>query len=42
MLWHKRLGHITEKELRLLLGNGMVECMSNFSLDLDLCVHCFY
>jgi hypothetical protein len=42
MLWHQRLGHIGEKGLRLLHGKGMVEGMSNFSLDFDLCEHCVY
>jgi hypothetical protein len=37
MLWHQRLGHIGEKGLRLLHGEGMVEGVSNFSLDFDLC-----
>ena len=35
MLWHQRLGRIGEKGLRLLHGKGMVEGMSNFSLDFD-------
>jgi hypothetical protein len=34
MWWHQRLGHIEEKGLRLLHGKGMVEGMSNYSLDL--------
>ena len=42
MLWHQRLGHIGEKGLRLLHGKGMVEGMSNFSLDFDFCEHCLY
>jgi hypothetical protein len=42
MLWHKMLGHIEEKGLRLLHGKDMVEGMSNFSLDFDLCEHCVY
>jgi hypothetical protein len=42
MLWHQRLGHIREKGLRLLHGKGMVEGMSNCSLDLDFCEHCLY
>jgi hypothetical protein len=42
MLWHQRLGHIREKNLRLLHGKGMVEGMSKFSLDFDLCEHCVY
>jgi hypothetical protein len=42
MLSHQRLGHIREKGLRLLHGKGMVEGMSNYSLDFDLCEHCVY
>jgi hypothetical protein len=42
MRWHKRLGHIREKGLRLLHGKGMVEGMSNCSLDFDFCEHCLY
>jgi hypothetical protein len=42
MLWHQRLGHIGEKGLRLLHGKGMVEGMSNCSMDFDFCVHCLY
>jgi hypothetical protein len=42
MLWHQRLGHIGEKDLQLLHGKGMVESISNYSLDFDLCEHCVY
>ena len=42
MLWHQRRGNIGEKGLRILHGNGMVEGMSNFSLDFDFCEHCVY
>jgi hypothetical protein len=42
MLWHQRLGHIGEKGLRLLHDKGMVEYMSNCSLDFDFCEHCLY
>eukprot|EP00253_Pinus_taeda_P002765 PITA_02765 len=42
MLWHQRLGHIGEKGLRILHGKGMVEGMSNNSLDFDLCENCVY
>jgi len=42
MLWHIKLGHIGEKGLRLLHGKGMVEGMSNSSLDFDLCEHFVY
>ena len=37
MLWHQRLGHIGEKVIRILHGKGMVEGMSNNSLDFDFC-----
>eukprot|EP00253_Pinus_taeda_P034905 PITA_34905 len=42
MLWHERLGHIGEKDLQILHGKGMVEGMSNSSLDFDLCENCVY
>jgi hypothetical protein len=42
MLWHQRLGHIGEKGLQTLHGKGMVEGMSNFTLDFDFCEHCIY
>jgi hypothetical protein len=42
MMWHQRLEHIEEKGLRLLHGKGMVEGMSNYSLDFDFCEHCVY
>ena len=42
MLWHQRLGHIGEKGLRILHGNGNVEGMSNSSLDFDFSQHCVY
>jgi hypothetical protein len=41
-LWHQRLGHIGEKGLRTLHGKGMVEGMSNCTLDFDFCEHCIY
>jgi hypothetical protein len=42
MLWHQRLGHIREKGLRLLHGKGMVEGMSNCSLDSNFYENCLY
>ena len=42
MLWHQRLVHIGEKGLWILHGNGMVEGMSNSSLDFVFCEHCVY
>jgi hypothetical protein len=40
MLCHQRLGHIREKGFRLLHNKGMVEGISNSSLDFDFCEHC--
>jgi hypothetical protein len=42
MLWHQILGNIKEKGLQLLNGKGMVEGMSNYSLDFDFYEHCVY
>jgi hypothetical protein len=42
MLWHQRLGNIREKALRLLHGKGMVESISNCSLDFDFYEHCLH
>jgi hypothetical protein len=42
ILWHQRLGHIGEKVIRLLHGKGILEGMSNYSLDFDLCEHFLY
>jgi hypothetical protein len=42
MMWHQRLGHIGENGLQLLHGKGMVEGISNCSLDFDFCEHCVY
>ena len=42
MLWHRRLGHIGEKGLRLLQGKSMAEGMSDYTLDFDFCEHCLY
>jgi hypothetical protein len=42
MLWHQRLGHIREKGLRTLHSKGMVEVMSNCTLDFNFCEHCIY
>ena len=36
MLWRQRLGHIREKGLRALQGNGMFEGMADCTLDFDL------
>ena len=42
MLWHKRLVHIGEKGLRTLHGKGMVENMSNCTMDFHFCENCIY
>jgi transposase InsO family protein len=42
MMWHQRLGNIGEKGLRTLHNKGMVEGMSNFTLDFDFYEHCIY
>jgi hypothetical protein len=42
MLWHQIMGHIGEKCLRTLHGKGMVEGMSNCTLDFDFCEHYIY
>ena len=42
MLWHQRLGHIGEKGLRIIHGKGMVEVMSNSSLDFNFYENCVY
>ena len=42
MLWHQILGHIREKGLQALQGKGMVEGMTDFTLDYDFCKHCIY
>jgi hypothetical protein len=42
MPWHQRLGHIGEKGLRALHSKGMVEGMSNCTLDFDFCEHFLY
>jgi hypothetical protein len=42
MMWNQRLGHIDGKGIQLLHGKGMVEGMSNCSLDFYFCEHCLY
>ena len=37
-----RMGHIGEKGLQSLQGNGMVEDMFNCNSDFDFCEHCLY
>jgi len=42
MLWHQGMGHISEKNLRAMHGKGMVEGVSDFFEEIDLCEHCVY
>jgi hypothetical protein len=42
MLWHQRMGHIGEKHILLLHSKGMVEGISNFSLDFYFYEHYVY
>jgi hypothetical protein len=42
ILWHQILGHIREKGLQILHSKGMVEGMSNFSLDFYFSEYCVY
>jgi len=42
MLWCQKLLHIRDKGLRVLHGKGMVESMTNRSLDFDFCENCVY
>jgi hypothetical protein len=36
------MGHIGENGLRVLHSIGIIEGMTNFSLDFDFCEHCIY
>ena len=42
MLWHQSLGHIGEKGIQFLQGKGMVEGMTDCTLDFDFCEHFIY
>ena len=42
MLWNQILGHIGEKGLQALQGKGMVEGMTDYTLDFDFCEHFIY
>ena len=41
-MWHQRMGHIGEKGLRALQGKGMVEGITDCTLDFYFCEHCIY
>lgn len=39
-LWHKQLGHVSKKGLKILVGENFILGMK--SNDLGLCEHCIY
>ena len=39
-LWHKRLGHMSEKGLKILVGKSLLPGLKSYNLD--LCEHCIY
>ena len=39
-LWHKRLGHMSEKGLKILVGKNLLLGLKYY--ELDLCEHCIY
>jgi transposase InsO family protein len=39
-LWHKRLGHMSEKGLKILVGKNLLPGLKSYNLD--LCEHCIY
>ena len=39
-LWHKHLGHMSEKGLKILVGKNLLPCLKSYNLD--LCEHCIY
>lgn len=42
MLWHRQLGHISEKGLRSMHSKGIVEGFFNCSSKFDFCEQCVY
>ena len=38
--WHKRLGHMGEKGLKILVGKNLLASLKSYKLD--LCEHCIY
>ena len=42
MLWHRRLGHISEKGLRAMHSKGMVKGLPDCSFEFDFYEHCIY
>ena len=39
-LWHKHLGHMSEKGLKILVGKNILPGLRSY--ELDLCEHCIY
>ena len=39
-LWHKHLGHMSEKGLKILVGKNLFPGLKSYNLD--LCEHCIY
>jgi len=39
-LWHKHLGHMSEKGLKILVGKNLLPGLKSYNLD--LCEHCIY
>ena len=39
-LWHKRLGRMNEKGLKILVGKNLLPSLKYY--ELDLCEHCIY
>lgn len=39
-LWHKCLGHMREKGLKILVGKNLLPSFKSY--ELDLCEHCIY
>ena len=42
MLWHRRLGHISEKGIHAMHSKVMVEGLPNCSSKFSFCEHCIY
>ena len=42
MLWHKIMGHIRGKGIQVMKTKGMIEEISNCSLDFEFCKDCVY
>ena len=42
MIWHQRMGHIRQKGLLVIKSKGMIEGISNCSLDFEFYKDCVY